>query len=158
MRLLSGIGKGPGAGDAIIGLALILFCVAFLVKTAALPEPFDEGPGPALFPTIILSGLLIAGVALVLGGLRSRPRPSGETAGKGSVVAVAGMLATIAAYVLALRWTPFLVATPVMIVVAALVGLRFRASRTQMATVLAAAVVGTLLIEIVFIGALGIRL
>lgn len=149
--------RWPGIGaDAVIGLVIILFSAAFLMKTAALPEPFDDSPGPALFPTIILSGLLIAGAALVLNGLRPRPARAGTE--PAAVVPVLGLLATIAGYVLALRFVPFLVSTPLMIVAAALVALRLRASRRDLVIIAAAAVLGTLLIQIVFIDALGIRL
>jgi putative tricarboxylic transport membrane protein len=151
--------KQTTIGDAIIGLAIIAFCAYFWMETAELPAAMGNIPGPALFPRLVLVGLLITGVWLVVRNLRFRPATASRPrADRGALLAVAGMLTAIAVYALVLQAIPFLIATPVFIIVGSLIALRFRCTRNQIVVLGAMSIFGSLLIQIVFIHGLGIRL
>jgi len=57
--------------DAIIGLVLIAVAAVTIWLTRDFPAMPGQKYGPALFPTIIASGLGLGGLILVLTGLRS---------------------------------------------------------------------------------------
>lgn len=56
--------------DAIFGLALLALGVAVLFGVQGYPKIPGQPVGPALFPGLIAAGLCIAGVLLVVQGLR----------------------------------------------------------------------------------------
>ena len=58
--------------DAIFGLVLLALGVAVLFGVQGFPKIPGQPVGPALFPGIIASGLCIAGVLLIVGGLRTQ--------------------------------------------------------------------------------------
>jgi hypothetical protein len=149
--------RSSKGGDATIGVVLIAFCVFFLAKAWALPNPMGDGPAPSLFPTLILLGLLIAGISLVLGSLPWRPKGPGGMMAAG-LPQVAAMLGAIAAYVVALPVSPFLLATPVFIVAASLIVLRFSWTLRHAAVHAAIALLITIVIQVLLIDALNIRL
>lgn len=56
------------ANDAICGLVLILLATAMIAITASFPDFQGQKYGPALFPRILGSGLIICGALLVRKG------------------------------------------------------------------------------------------
>jgi putative tricarboxylic transport membrane protein len=60
------------ANDAIAGIAIILFSVAMIALSASFPEFPGQKYGPALFPRMLASGLIVCGALLVWKGLAAR--------------------------------------------------------------------------------------
>jgi putative tricarboxylic transport membrane protein len=60
------------ANDAITGLALIAFALAMIAITTSFPDFPGQRYGPALFPRILASGLIVCGLVLVLKGYAAR--------------------------------------------------------------------------------------
>lgn len=60
------------ANDAISGLVLILLSFAMIALTASFPDFPGQKYGPALFPRILGSGLIICGAVLIWHGLIAR--------------------------------------------------------------------------------------
>mgnify|MGYP004703593011 CR=1 FL=1 len=58
--------------DAIFGLALLALGAAVLFGVQDFPKIPGQPVGPALFPGLIASGLCVAGLLLVVRGLRTR--------------------------------------------------------------------------------------
>lgn len=58
--------------DAVIGSVLIVFALAMIAFTRTFPELPGQDYGPALFPTLIGTGMIATGVILVAGGLARR--------------------------------------------------------------------------------------
>ena len=56
------------ANDAISGLVLILLAAAMIAMTASFPDFPGQKYGPALFPRILGSGLIVCGLLLVRSG------------------------------------------------------------------------------------------
>ena len=60
------------ANDAVSGLFLILLSAAMLVMAMSFPEFPGQKYGPALFPRIMASGMIVCGALLIRKGLASR--------------------------------------------------------------------------------------
>ena len=60
------------ANDAITGIVLILLSALMIALTASFPEFPGQKYGPALFPRLLGSGLIICGMLLVWKGLAAR--------------------------------------------------------------------------------------
>jgi putative tricarboxylic transport membrane protein len=60
------------ANDALSGLVLIVFAAAMIALTASFPSFPGQKYGPALFPRILGTGIIICGALLVARGLASR--------------------------------------------------------------------------------------
>jgi putative tricarboxylic transport membrane protein len=60
------------ANDAITGLVIILLSAVMIALTASFPEFPGQKYGPALFPRLLGSGLIICGAILVWKGLAAR--------------------------------------------------------------------------------------
>ena len=60
--------------DAISGAVLLTLGASVLFAIRNFPKFPGQPVGPALFPGLIAVGLCVAGLLLVVGGLRSRPR------------------------------------------------------------------------------------
>jgi len=60
--------------DKAIGLVLVAFGVAVLVHTRTFPSMDTGHPGPGFFPNVLAGLLIIAGIALVVQGVRSGER------------------------------------------------------------------------------------
>ena len=58
--------------DAIFGLVLLALGVTVLVSVQAFPKIPGQPVGPALFPGLIAAGLCVAGLLLIVHGLRDR--------------------------------------------------------------------------------------
>ncbi|MFA6266627.1 MAG: tripartite tricarboxylate transporter TctB family protein [Pseudolabrys sp.] len=57
------------ANDAVCGLVLILLAAAMIAITATFPDFVGQKYGPALFPRILGTGLIICGLLLVRNGV-----------------------------------------------------------------------------------------
>jgi putative tricarboxylic transport membrane protein len=60
------------ANDAVCGLVLILLATAMITLAASLPDFPGQKYGPALFPRIMASGLILCGALLVWRGMATR--------------------------------------------------------------------------------------
>ena len=60
------------ANDAVSGLLLILLSAAMLVMAMSFPEFPGQKYGPALFPRIMATGMIVCGALLIRKGLASR--------------------------------------------------------------------------------------
>jgi putative tricarboxylic transport membrane protein len=60
------------ANDAICGFVLMVFAAVMLTMAASLPEFPGQKYGPALFPRVMASGLLICGALLIWRGFTAR--------------------------------------------------------------------------------------
>lgn len=60
--------------DAIFGLVLLALGATVLVSVQAFPKIPGQPVGPALFPGLIAAGLCVAGILLIVRGLRERAR------------------------------------------------------------------------------------
>ncbi len=58
--------------DTVIGLVIILFGGAVLTYTRSFPSLENGYPGPSLFPNILAVLFILAGIVLVVQGVRSR--------------------------------------------------------------------------------------
>ena len=60
--------------NTVIGLVIILFGGAVLIDTRTFPSLENGYPGPSLFPNILAVLFIIAGIVLVVQGVRSREK------------------------------------------------------------------------------------
>jgi putative tricarboxylic transport membrane protein len=58
--------------DALIGIGIIIFGLVVVVHVQSYPSMRDNMPGPALFPTVLGSLLIIAGAVQIPRGIKSR--------------------------------------------------------------------------------------
>ena len=58
--------------DAIFGLVLLVLGATVLISVQSYPKIPGQPVGPALFPGLIAAGLCIAGVLLIVNGVRNR--------------------------------------------------------------------------------------
>ena len=69
------------ANDALSGLVLILLSLAMIALTLSFPAFPGQKYGPALFPRILGTGLIVCGAILIWNGINSRKAGSGSRAG-----------------------------------------------------------------------------
>lgn len=60
------------ANDAVVGFVIILFSATMIALTASFPEFPGQKYGPALFPRILGTGLIVCGAILMWRGLAAR--------------------------------------------------------------------------------------
>ena len=61
--------------DLLIGLISVLLGTAFYFLTTGLPPGYMKGiPGPAFFPRLITTGLIIIGILLIIKGIKDKKR------------------------------------------------------------------------------------
>lgn len=65
------------ANDALSGLVIIVLSLAMIALTLSFPAFPGQKFGPALFPRILATGLIICGVAMIWNGVTSRKAGSG---------------------------------------------------------------------------------
>lgn len=95
--------------NVVAALLLIALAVVYGYLTAGLPKrSLPDTPDPSFFPWIIAASLLVLSVALLVQGLRG-PRSIPDTAG--GLRAPAVFLALFVAYVAALPFTGFVIAS-----------------------------------------------
>lgn len=135
--------------DAVFGVILILFALAMMLYARTFPEMHGQAYGPALFPNIVGSGLIICGVLLTLSGLR-RLKSTGLTdfadwAGDRSRLIDGALIpAMLLAYILVADWLGFI---PTAFLIMMVLFLRYR---VNLLLGLALAVVTTLGIHTLF--------
>jgi len=131
--------------DRWLGLALALLAGAVLWSARAFPAVPGQKVGAGFLPILVGAGLGLCGLALVLRSLRSsyaaeEARPAGsEHFGSSAVV-----IGVVAFYILAAERLGFLIVAPIGLFVL------FKALRVKSTTALACAVVGTLVVHVVF--------
>ena len=99
--------------DAIFGLVLLALGVAVLLGVQGFPKIPGQPVGPALFPGMIAVGLGIAGVLLVVRGVRTRaaqPWLAWEdwVHSPRHIAALAVLLGSVVFYIAAVDWLGFL--------------------------------------------------
>jgi putative tricarboxylic transport membrane protein len=65
--------------DTVWGALLALLGAAILWHVQGFPRIPGQNVGPALFPGLVAAALLVCGVLLIAGGLRTRRRETGST-------------------------------------------------------------------------------
>lgn len=58
--------------DWVFGVVLIIAATAILLDAQTFPGMPGQSYGPALFPSIVAGGFILCGIALIIGGIRSR--------------------------------------------------------------------------------------
>jgi putative tricarboxylic transport membrane protein len=89
--------------NKVIGLVIILFGGAVLIDTRSFPSLENGYPGPSLFPNILAVLFIIAGIVLVVQGVRSSEKfLKFDTAGisRGGVVNILLVLVAVLFYIL----------------------------------------------------------
>ena len=135
--------------DAVFGLLFIALGAAVLFAVQGFPKIPGQPVGPALFPGLIAAGLCVAGVLLVVRGLRERAvQPwvafDDWVRSRQHVTALLVLLGAIVFYIAAADFLGFLV-TGVIILTAVFASLRVPPWRA-----LGIAVVATLVVHLAF--------
>lgn len=135
--------------DAVIGVALAALGGAVLVSMRGFPKIPGQSVGPALFPGLIAAGLCVAGLLLVVRGVRERASAPWVVwdewvRSPRHVLAFAVLLGSIVFYIAAAGWLGFL-PTAVIILTA-----MFSVLRVPLARALLVAVVAALVIHFAF--------
>lgn len=99
--------------DAVFGLVLLALGAAVLLAIQGFPKIPGQPVGPALFPGMIATGLCIAGVILIVSGVRQRSQQpwlvwDDWVRSPRHVLALAVLLGTIVFYIVAADWLGFL--------------------------------------------------
>jgi putative tricarboxylic transport membrane protein len=99
--------------DAVIGVVLVLFALAVIGYARTFPAMPGQDYGPALFPTLIACGLMLAGAILVAGGVaRRRTEPwvgGGEwLRSRTHVVSFLAVVGGLLLYILISDWLGFI--------------------------------------------------
>ena len=135
--------------DAIPGLLLLALGSLVLFAIRGYPKIPGQPVGPALFPGLIATGLCVAGVLLVIHGLRHRASQpwlvwDDWVRSPRHVLALLVLLASIVFYIVAAQWLGFL-PTAMLILLA-----MFSVLRVPPGRALLLAVVATLVIHFAF--------
>jgi putative tricarboxylic transport membrane protein len=131
--------------DAIFGLVLLVLGAAVLISVQVFPKIPGQPVGPALFPGLIAAGLCIAGVLLMVNGVRDRANQSwlvwdDWVRSPRHVVGLLVLLGAIVFYIVAADRLGFL-PTAVLILVALFSVLRVPLWRAVLIAVIAAVLV-----------------
>jgi putative tricarboxylic transport membrane protein len=131
--------------DAIFGLVLLALGAAVLISVQAFPKIPGQPVGPALFPGLIAAGLCIAGVLLVVRGVRERAQQpwlvwDDWVRSPRHVAALVVLLGSVVFYIAASTWLGFL-PTAIVILTALFSVLRMPLWRALPMAVVAALVV-----------------
>ncbi|MES2633553.1 MAG: tripartite tricarboxylate transporter TctB family protein [Pseudomonadota bacterium] len=135
--------------DAIFGLLFVALGGAVLFAVRGYPTIPGQQVGPALFPGLIAVGLCVAGLILIVKGIKARaahPWMEWEdwVRSPRHVAALAVLIGSIVFYIVAANWLGFL-PTAFLILMAMLLVLRVR-----IGVALVVAVVATLVIHFAF--------
>ena len=108
--------------DAVIGSVLIVFASAMIAFTRTFPALPGQDYGPALFPTLIGIGLIVAGGIMVAGGIaRRRTEPwfeGGPWLRSGPHAArFISVLVGLLAYILVSDWLGFILTSLILLTV-----------------------------------------
>jgi putative tricarboxylic transport membrane protein len=128
--------------DAVFGLLLLALGSVVLYTVQTYPKIPGQSVGPALFPGLIAAGLCIAGLLLIVSGLRQRATQAwlvwdDWVRSPRHVLALALLLGSIVFYIAAAHWLGFL-PTAVLILIAMFRVLRVPAGRAVLIAVIAA--------------------
>jgi putative tricarboxylic transport membrane protein len=131
--------------DAIFGLVLLALGLLVLFTVQSFPKIPGQPVGPALFPGIIAFGLCVAGIVLIVGGVRERADRhwlvwEDWVRSPRHVLALAVLLGSIVFYIVASTWLGFL-PTAFIILMAMLLVLRVPPGRAVLVAVIATFVV-----------------
>ncbi len=96
--------------DAALGVLAILIGIVIFIHVQSFPAQEGGRPGPALFPAVLAILLIVSGIVLIPGGLKSKAPlaqrlPELDARGIGNVLL---MLAGIVFYILISEWLGFL--------------------------------------------------
>jgi putative tricarboxylic transport membrane protein len=132
--------------DALVGLGLAALALAVLWSSSSFPNVPGQKLGAAFLPTIVGSGLLLCGLALVVRSLRSKAYAEAEPAPEveehfGSAVVIVG---AVLAYIFLSERIGFLFIAPLCLMAV------FLALRVRWKTAGLCAIGGTLLVHVAF--------
>lgn len=60
--------------NTAIGLFLIIFALAVIIHTRTFPSLGNEYPGPSLFPRVLAVLFILAGIGLIIQGIKNREK------------------------------------------------------------------------------------
>ena len=128
--------------DAIFGLVLLALGATVLFSVQAFPKIPGQPVGPALFPGLIAAGLCIAGLVLIVHGVRDRAlHPwlvwDDWVRSPRHVVALLVLLGSVVFYIVVSTWLGFL-PSAIIILVALLAALRVSLGRAVLIAVISA--------------------
>ena len=135
--------------DAVFGAVLLLVGIAVLVHVPAFPPIPGQKYGPAIFPGLVATGLIVCALLLIVSGLRQRATEPWFEAGawtrsRRHVVALIATVGGPVAYVLLADKVGFLVIAPLLLVAL------FIAYGVRRNVAIATAIVVTLVIHLAF--------
>lgn len=88
--------------NTAIGVGLIVFAVAILLHTRTFPTLEEGYPGPALFPNVLAVLFILAGITLLVQGLRSGEKAfkvDVRTINRGGAINISLMLGAVLCYI-----------------------------------------------------------
>ena len=101
--------------DQITGAVLILVGIFFGFLTSQFEKPFTPAyPGPKLLPAIAVFGLVVCGAGVFINGCRQE-KEDAVWVSKAGVIRIAVTFLVLCAYVLAMKYVGFLIASPVVL-------------------------------------------
>ncbi|MDH5286005.1 MAG: tripartite tricarboxylate transporter TctB family protein [Betaproteobacteria bacterium] len=118
--------------DAIFGAVFALLGAIVLVDVQGFPKIPGQQYGPAIFPGLVATGLIVCGLLLVFYGARHRAEQPWVRGGdwlnsRRHVVAAAAIVLGVAAYIALAGWLGFLlVAPPLLLLWFRVLGVRWR--------------------------------
>jgi len=107
--------------DAIFGAVLLLLGIAVLVHVPSFPAIPGQKVGPAIFPGLVASALVVCAVILIVNGLRRRAsQPWFEMSdwlhSRTHIIAFLVTIAGVVAYVLFAQAVGFLIIAPLVLI------------------------------------------
>lgn len=135
--------------DAVFGAIFALLGAMILAHVQGFPKIPGQDYGPAIFPGLVATGLIVCGILLVAGGIRHRREMPWFSAGDWTrsgthLVAFAAVVLGVAVYVALAERVGFLLVSPVLLL------LWFRVLGVRWTTAVVAALVTTLVIWYAF--------
>ena len=98
--------------DSIIGFMMIIFGIAVIIHTQGFPAQPDGHPGPEFFPNVLSGLFMLAGLTLIIGGVRRGEKILDVKApglGVAAVVNILLVLGVIVVYILVSDYIGFLI-------------------------------------------------
>jgi putative tricarboxylic transport membrane protein len=135
--------------DAVFGAVLLVLALAVLLSVQSYPHMPGQNVGPALFPGLVATGLLVCALLLIASGVRRRAQepwfvPQPWLDSRPHVIAFAAVICAVVLYVALANRIGFLIVAPLLLFA------MFLAFRVRPLTAAIVAVVAALVIWYAF--------